>query len=172
MNLINYLLLVNKENCLANNYIPKNLVKVNSKYKEGILLVDIVYKQFLKLKKNCLKHNINIEIMSGYRDFNYQTTLYNNMVEEKGVLYTDKYIMKPGCSEHQTGLTFDFVIYKENICYAEHMLKDLEEINYIHQNCSKYGFILRYPNNKTNVTGINYEPWHLRYVGPLADYFI
>ena len=77
---------------------------------------------------------------------------------------------KPGSSEHQTGLAIDICVYRDNNCYIEHDIDEMDEIKWIHQNAHKYGFILRYPSDKEDITGYNYESWHLRYVGNIARY--
>ena len=77
---------------------------------------------------------------------------------------------KAGCSEHQTGLAIDICVYRDNKCYIEHELEDTEEVKWVMNNAYKYGFILRYPKDMEDKTGYNYEPWHYRYVGGIAEY--
>jgi len=167
---MNYELLVNKTNCLDKNYIPTNLVDVLSKYKDGITLDETVLKAFRNMQMDAKRYGYDIDIMSGYRDYEYQLNLYNNLIKEKGFNYALRTIAKPGCSEHQTGLALDFCVYKDNKCYIESELEDFAETKWVHANAHKYGFILRYPDNKEEITGYNYEPWHLRYIGDLAIY--
>ena len=167
---MNYLMLVNKDNSLHETYIPDNLVNTNSEYKDGILLEEKTYLQFKKMQDDARKFGYNIDIMSGYRDYRYQEKIYNNLLKEKGFNYAFRSIAKPGCSEHQTGLALDFCVYKDNKCYIEHEIEEMLETKWVHQNCYKYGFILRYPFNKEEITKYNYEPWHLRYVGDKANY--
>lgn len=165
---MDYLLLVNKSNSLHETYIPCDLVDVSSEYKDGIKLDRKTYDSFLKLKNDALKLGFNIDIMSGYRDYSYQEKLYNKLVYEKGFNYAISRIAKPGCSEHQTGLAIDVCVYREDKCYIEDEIEDFVEIKWLHQNCHRYGFILRYPFGKEDVTKYSYEPWHLRYVGEVA----
>lgn len=167
---MNYEMLVNKTNKLDESYIPTNLVDSLSKYKDNILLEETALNAFRELQKKALEFNYNIDIMSGYRTYNYQENIYNNLVKEKGFNYALRSIAKPGTSEHQIGLAIDFCIYKDDLCYIEHELEDLPETKWIHENAHKYGFILRYPKDKEEITGYMYEPWHLRYVGNLAIY--
>jgi D-alanyl-D-alanine carboxypeptidase len=167
---MNYLLLVNKTNSLSKDYIAYNLVDVSSKYKDGIKLDKMAYECFLKMQNDGLKRGYNIDIMSGYRDYIYQEKLYNKLLKEKGFAYTFRSIAKPGCSEHQTGLAIDICIYRDDKCYIEHEIEDMEEVNWLINNCYKYGFILRYPLGREDKTGYNYEPWHFRYVGDIAKY--
>ena len=165
---MNNILLVNKNKKLDKNYVSYNLVKTNSKYKDNVMLSKIAYDNFLKFQEYLQSKGISIDIESGYRDYNYQEKIYNKLVLEKGYNYAFKSIAKPGSSEHQTGLAIDFCLYKDDKCYIEHELEDLEELQIIHQKCPLYGFILRYPKNKEDITGYNYEPWHIRYIGPEA----
>ena len=165
---MNHLLLVNKTNSLSKDYIPEELVDVFSKYKDGIKLDKMAYECFLKMQNDALKRGINIDIMSGYRDYLYQEKLYNKLIHEKGFNYAISRIAKPGCSEHQSGLALDICVYRDDKCYIEDEITDFIEIKWIHQNCHRYGFILRYPFGREDITGYSYEPWHLRYVGDVA----
>lgn len=167
---MDYELLVNKTNCLDKDYIPNNLVDTLSKYKENVLLEEKALEAFRRMQMDAKIYGYDIDIMSGYRDYDYQLNLYNSLIKEKGFNYALRMIAKPGSSEHQTGLALDYCIYKDNKCYIEHEVEEFIETNWIHNNAHKYGFILRYPKDKEELTGYNYEPWHLRYVGDLAIY--
>ena len=167
---MDYLILVNRENLLDKTYIPTDLVDCKSKYKEKIMVKNIVYKKFNELRREALKLGYNIDIMSGYRDFEYQDKIYNKLILEKGFNYAFRYIAPPGASEHQTALAIDVCIYRGNNCYIEHEIEEFPEIKWLHNNAHGYGFILRYPSEKENITGYNYEAWHFRYVGKIADY--
>ena len=161
-----YDIIINK-----NNKIPKdlnfNIVEVASKYdlNKKFYLEEKTYKYFLKLKKDALKLGYDIEIESSFRTHDYQKKLFDNLVKEKGYEYAIKYVAKPYTSEHETGLAIDICIFKNNEYVIEHDLENLDEVKWLHKNAHKYGFILRYPKNKTDITGYNYEPWHFRYVG-------
>lgn len=165
---MDYDILVNKDNPLPRAHIPNNLVDAESNYKNNILIDKEVKKSFQKLKNEALKLNYHIDIESGYRDFDYQEKIYNKLLEEKGFTYAVTRIAEPGKSEHQTGFAVDFCIYKEDKCYIESDIKELEETKWVHQNAHKFGFILRYPEGKEDITKYSYEPWHLRYIGDLA----
>lgn len=166
---MDYNILVNKDNPLPRAHIPNNLVDTESKYKDSILIDKKVKEAFLKLKEEAQKHNYNIDIESGYRSYDYQEKIYNKLVEEKGFSYAITRIAEPGKSEHQTGLAVDFCIYRDDKCYIEYDIKDLEETKWIHENAHKYGFILRYPEGKEDITKYSYEPWHLRYVKDISS---
>ena len=167
---MNYEMLVNKDNPLAKDFEPYNLVKIDSDYKDGLYLNKKAYEQFLLLKEYALEYGYRIDIMSAYRDYEYQNKIFNDLVLEKGYNYAYKYIAKPGLSEHQTGLAIDICVYRDDACYIEHDILELIETSFVHSNCHKYGFILRYPKNSEDITKYNYEPWHLRYVGDIASY--
>jgi len=167
---MNYQILVNKTNPLTKNYLPKNLVSTNSQYKENILINKKVYEAFKKMQYAAKKYGYELDIMSGYRDYYYQETIYNKSLKEKGYAYTFRSVAKPGTSEHQTGLAIDICFYRDEHCYIEHELENTPELTWLINNSYKYGFIMRYPKNKDDVTGYNYEPWHYRYIGSLANF--
>lgn len=96
---------------------------------------------------------------SSFRDYAYQEQLYNGYVEQYGIAEADKISARPGYSEHQTGLTHDLIDLNGELITSE------PEASWIREHCADYGFIVRYPQGKESVTGYDYEPWHLRYVG-------
>lgn len=167
---MNYLMLVNKNNKLDRTYIPSNLVNSESNYKDNIMICQKVFRMFKIMKYFALKNGYNIDIMSGYRNYDYQDKIYNKLVKQKGFNYAFRYIAAAGASEHQSGLAIDICVYRNNKCYIEHEITDFEEIKWLHTNAHKFGFIQRYKANKEDITGYNYESWHFRYVGNLASY--
>lgn len=170
---MNYLILVNKENGLGKNYVPNHLVKV--KIKTGgdkvIYLERKTYRQIKKLLKAMNKSfTSEIVIDSGYRPYLYQMNLMKELIKEKG---EDAFLSLaiPGYSEHQTGLAVDIGFYKEGIYEENFSVEDYEkEFLWLQENAYKYGFIVRYPKDKEDITGYIYEPWHLRYVGKEAKF--
>lgn len=113
-----------------------------------------------QLQRDAQAQGINISnSYSGYRSYQYQTKLYNNYVNQHGEEEANTFSAKPGFSEHQTGLTFDLKDFNGQL------VEDPITSQWIKENCAKYGFILRYPEGKEDITGYIYEPWHLRYVG-------
>lgn len=107
-------------------------------------------------------------IGSGFRSYSTQNTLYNNYVARDGKAAADTYSARPGHSEHQTGEAFDVCVPGYD-CISSGF-NNTPPANWLANNAHKYGFILRYPQNKTNETGYIYESWHFRYVGkPLAN---
>lgn len=97
-------------------------------------------------------------LQSGFRSYELQKTLYDNYCNRDGKEEADRYSARPGHSEHQTGLCFDL-----NDITSE--FGELPEGKWVAKNAHKYGFIIRYPEGKENITGYMYEPWHLRYLG-------
>lgn len=167
---MDYNILVNKDNPLPRAHIPNDLVDAESKYKDNVYIDRIVKEAFDRLKNEALKHGYYIDIESGYRDYDYQEKIYNKLVEEKGFSYALTRIAEPGKSEHQTGLAIDFCVYHDGKCYIEDKLEELPATKWVHMNAHRFGFILRYPEGKEDITKYSYEPWHLRYVPNIASY--
>ena len=109
----------------------------------------------------------DIMIACGYRSFSTQVELYRDEVEQVGEEKAELLVAQPGFSEHQTGFAFDLNL---NIETGEGGIKyeGSDIYSWINENCSKYGFIIRYPKGKEQITGYSYEPWHFRYVGKIA----
>lgn len=102
---------------------------------------------------------------STYRSFDYQTTLYNRYVERDGQEAADRYSARPGYSEHQTGLAFDIGEKNFEQYWASSEFGNTPAGKWVAENAHKYGFILRYPVGKEDITGYMHESWHFRYVG-------
>lgn len=116
------------------------------------------------------KGSTSILISSSYRSKSDQEQIYAESVEATGAESTAYYVSVPGYSEHQTGYCFDTACYNN---YDEMVELDGEGVySWLSENCADYGFILRYPADKTNITSIGYESWHFRYVGTPHSYFI
>ncbi len=113
---------------------------------------------FAQLKAAALLEGLDIYIASGFRSYERQVTLYNNYVKRDGKEAADTYSARPGHSEHQSGLTFD-------VNEVSDRFHGTKEANWLSDNCYKFGFILRFPNGKSDETGFKYESWHFRYVG-------
>jgi len=127
----------------------------------------------ISLSDAAREDGFNLYLKSAYRSWQTQNTMYQNRLKKnKGK--DDGWVSKPGASDHQTGLGCD-VIPKSWIKKSgmnSKMAKEKECI-WMAEHCHEYGFIIRYPADKEEVTEINYEPWHLRYVGiPAAKYIM
>ncbi len=107
---------------------------------------------------------LNLQITTAHRGYAYQKTLYDGYVAEQGKSVADTQSARPGYSEHQSGWAAD-IRPESGKCYLEACFGDMEEGKWLAENAHSYGFILRYPQGKTDITGYTYEPWHFRYVG-------
>ena len=157
-----YKILVNKYNYVTEKYIPENLEAVSSEYSsKSLKLVSYAKEAFQEMAKAAKSENYTIRAMSSYRDYAYQNTLYNNYAKRDGYEAADTYSARPGYSEHQTGLAVDIDNGKEYFTNFE----KTKEFTWMQENAYKFGFILRFPENKVTETGYQYESWHYRYVG-------
>lgn len=155
-----YLIIVNKYYKLDENYVPDNLVDIDSKYGYGKLESE-TYNAFIKMYNDALNDGMNLYIRSPYRSYKTQYNLYNSYAAKDGYKNADTYSARPGYSEHQTGLAMDLTTSSTTLGTFE----STKEFKWMKENCYKYGFILRYPKGKEYMTGYIYEPWHYRYVG-------
>jgi len=154
------LMLVNKYYYLTEDYTPNDLVTLTSKYNTGInsQMRKEAANNFMKMSDAATLDNITIKNASGYRSYNYQVNLYDKYVQRDGKKAADTYSARPGFSEHQTGLVSD-------INQIDNSFENTDAFKWLQKNAYKYGFILRFPKDKEDVTGYQYEPWHYRYVG-------
>lgn len=112
--------------------------------------------------------NVPMMVSSGYRSYSFQVSLYNGYVQSQGQATADTQSARPGFSEHQTGLAVD-VEPADGTCNVDQCFANTAAGKWLAANAYKYGFIIRYPQGLESVTGYEYEPWHVRYVGiPLA----
>ena len=106
---------------------------------------------------------LSVFLSSGYRGFEEQQYLFNRKVEQYGEEQAATIVSRPGTSEHQTGLACD--ITDEYYELKNESLENTALYQWMSRHCQEYGFIVRYPKDKEEITGIIYEPWHFRYVG-------
>ena len=104
------------------------------------------------------KDGITLTMISGFRSYETQQNLYARYLLREGRDAADTYSARPGYSEHQTGLAFD-------LNSLEYSFGETREGKWLAEHCAEYGFIIRYPDNKEEITGYHYEPWHVRYLG-------
>lgn len=162
-----YLTLVNDTNPMQEGFVPQ-LTTIAGDYQVDSRIAEPLKKMLADAKKD----GMNLSICSAYRSVEKQKELYNLYMGNEvrsGKSYwqaleeTIKSTAYPGKSEHNLGLAVDIVSAKYTA--LDEKQKDTPEAKWLAKNCHKYGFILRYPVDKTEVTGIIYEPWHYRYVG-------
>lgn len=126
-------------------------------YNPGGLTSD-TYSAFLELVDGAANDGLEIYNSSGFRSYEYQSQIYNNYVEIYGQESADTFSARPGYSEHQTGMAIDCNIIDDTFIGTP-------EAIWLEKHCTEYGFIIRYPQGKQDVTGYKYEPWHIRYIG-------
>lgn len=161
--------IVNKQNPLQpQEYTPVDLmfpdVPLRVPDNETMQLRASTSRALKSMFTDASKQNLKLMVASGYRSYTYQSNLYNRFVQSMGQTETDKQSARPGFSEHQTGLAVD-IEPADRSCELELCFGDSAEGKWLAVNAYTYGFILRYPEADTAVTGYQYEPWHFRYVG-------
>ena len=181
---MDYQMLVNRDHKLEKetyeNEIVPNIIAVKTKKNN-----DVVFRVFgIKDKKTYLEkktaekfgefqkfaksNGIIIDITSGYLSFEQQNKKYNYFINHGGQEWADKSSCPAGYSEHNTGLAMDFDIFLNGRWGGIALDKNgntNEQTKWLHKHLHKFGFILRYPEGKENITKMKFEPWHIRYVG-------
>ena len=165
------LLLVNPWTPLPEDFLPGELVPVQNDQ-----AVDArAYPDLQDMLGDMSQAGLSPLICSSYRSQERQQELYDNKVQrvmDEGVSLeaaqaeAARWVARPGTSEHQTGLAVDIVSLSNQM--LDETQESTPEFQWLAENAWKYGFILRYPNDKTEKTGIAYEPWHFRFVGKEA----
>ena len=162
------LLLVNRDHPLPEGYTPE-LTKLQD---WDLSVASAMYDDLCRMLQAGRAEGLRFEICSAYRSHETQQALFDEdvarymaqgMTEADAIAATAQYTMLPGCSEHETGLAVD-IVSLENQRLDESQEQTAETI-WLHAHCWEYGFLLRYPSDKSDLTGIAYESWHYRYVG-------
>ena len=109
---------------------------------------------------------VPMQVLSSYRSYQTQVNTYNNYVNQYGRAEADTFSARPGHSEHQTGLAADL---GNGTCNLETCFGNTAAGKWLAAHAHEYGFIVRYEEGKDSVTGYQYEPWHIRYVGDAAS---
>ena len=184
-----FIVLANKQYLLEKGFYVQPLVKVRKLQlkKDGSVktagvrwavgsqmkLQEDCYKALVEMSDAARADGYNLYLKSAYRSWQTQNTMYKNRLK-KNHGKDDGWVSKPGASDHQTGLGCDVI--PRSWIKAEGMNSKMAkepECVWMAEHCQEYGFILRYPADKEDVTGINFEPWHMRYVGiPAATYIM
>ncbi len=163
--------LVNKNLFLDSSFLPDNLVdlrnypiqKVSSMNINNSMLEEVAYIYLNSLFEMALVHHHKLYAYSAFRTYDYQEKVYNyNLTTNPD--FADEISARPGHSEHQTGLAIDVTSATVDLKLVEQFGETTEGV-WLAENAHKYGFIIRYPKDKTTITGYSYEPWHLRFVG-------
>ena len=166
--------LVNKNNLLSSDYYPKDLIITDQNENNFHEFQDprlkpmvskVIWSYMEKMFDDAKKAGFVLAVDSGYRSYNYQQKVLDKLIEEVGDVAYQK-VALPGASEHQTGLAFDYGYYRDDKFYSSDYVREEDpEAIWMKENSYKYGFILRYPKGKEEITGFQYEPWHFRFVG-------
>lgn len=150
---------VNPSYNLPSSFLPQHLVEVTlpkiHRENEKMMIDKKTQDMYQQLYLEATLLNLNLVIFSAYRTYSYQSNLYHTSNHKE-------YIAKPGHSEHHTGEAIDIATLSTGL--TEHFEKTKEYV-FLKNNAHRFGFILRYPKDKIELTGYNYEPWHFRYVG-------
>lgn len=164
------LILVNQWNLIPENY------EVNVKYlNNGHAIDERAYSDLIDMLDDCRAAGLSPVICSSYRSMEKQKELYNNKINEyisygysgdEAEKKAGELVAIPGTSEHQLGLALDIVDISNQA--LNETQENTQVQKWLMNNSWKYGFILRYPTDKSDITGISYEPWHYRYVGKQA----
>lgn len=164
-------ILINKHFYVLKHYVPNNLVPIsnyNIKYirRENEIMqgVDIALEHLEQMFDAARYENIELYVFSGYRNYTKQEYLYYVVNQQN-----DNYSARPGHSEHHSGLAFDISTLNNGLLTS---FSNSVEYQWLINNCYKYGFILRYPKDKENITLYKFEPWHFRFVGKEIAYQI
>ncbi len=159
-------LLVNKHYLLDKDYIPDDLVNVSQNYAWGEVgsqkVREVAYNAFLDMWNAANEEGYYLMINSSYRSYEDQEIVYNNYKNSSGERFADSIAARPGSSEHQTGLALD-IFSKTNT--NKNTFSQTDEAKWLKENAHNFGFILRYPEDKVDITGYSFESWHYRYVG-------
>ena len=176
--------LANKHYLLEKDFVVKPLVTVKTRSRDGsnggvfkasgakMQLQETCAAALHAMSEAALQDGIRLYLKSAYRSYQTQNTMYYNRLKKNNGK-DDGWVNKPGSSDHQTGLGCDVVPRSWRDKSMNRKMAEEKECIWMAEHCHEYGFILRYPSDKEEVTEINFEPWHMRYVGiPVATYIM
>ena len=162
------LILVNKQNKAPT--VPVTLVKpdvtpTKPSVAENIYMRPEAASALEALFEGAAEAGLTLYATSGYRSYSTQKAIFDRKAAERGEQAANRSVAKPGYSEHQTGLAMDIEGETTLGTGLTEAFGESPEGIWVAEHCHEYGFIIRYPKDKTNITGYIYEPWHIRYVG-------
>jgi zinc D-Ala-D-Ala carboxypeptidase len=161
------LALVTKETTLKSSYAPTDLVRIPEYMYPAreLWLREEALRQLEKLWQAAADDGVTLTIISAYRSYAYQQTLFQNYASSYGEDAANRFSARPGQSEHQLGTTVDFggTTVDLEAAYA-----DTDQGRWLAENAYRFGFAMSYPDGKEEITGYIFEPWHYRYIGPEA----
>lgn len=165
------LILVNEEHPLASDYVPQEMVEVESERSVDVRIME----DLQQMLDDAAAEGLSMYVASAYRSYEQQWDVFNATMQDwisqgyqplDAYAETEKSVAVPGTSEHATGLAVDIIASEYEA--LDDQQGETAEQQWLMEHCWDYGFILRYPPEKADVTGIIYEPWHYRYVGKEA----
>lgn len=162
--------IVNKNYPLSNpQYVPNDLMVPDIKLRldpaaEQMRISQKIYQPLKDLFAAGKAAGFEFELGSGYRSYSLQKQFYDEYVRTMGEAEANRTSARPGTSEHQTGLAFDIEASGQK-CHLDKCLAELPDGRWLAAHAHEYGFIIRYPLGKEAITGYDFEPWHLRFVG-------
>ena len=158
------LALVTKVTTLKSSYAPTDLVRIPEYMYPAreLWLREEALRKLEQLWQAASDEGVTLTIISAYRSYDYQKTLFQNYANSYGEEAANRFSARPGQSEHQLGTTVDFggTTVDLKAAYA-----DTEQGRWLAENAYKFGFAMSYPEGKEEITGYIFEPWHYRYIG-------
>jgi len=169
------IILVNREHMLSKE-IGIELTSITQNAKPNMKIDSRIATSYQDMVAAAKKDGINLYLRSGYRAIKLQQTYYDASVksyksqglsDEEASAKALEYLQYPGASEHHTGLALDIISveWQNTVEDLNATFENTDAFKWLDKNAAEYGFIIRYPKDKENITGIKYEPWHYRYVG-------
>lgn len=162
-------MLINKENPLPQDFVPEQLIPVKIPFVQPVefsktCMVWQAAKAVERMVREAKMDGIYIKGVSAYRSYKTQENIFIRSALKNGLDHALKYVALPGKSEHQSGLAIDIGCI-ENDYQLDESFAETKCYRWLLQNSYIYGLIIRYPRGKEKITGYEFEPWHLRYVG-------
>jgi D-alanyl-D-alanine carboxypeptidase len=158
-------MIVNKKYKLSSSFVPPDLRTVNVPHTNNHPLRNVAATALEQMVTEAANQGIHLRLLSGYRSYATQTSLYNNYVASYGQAAADRFSARPGHSEHQSGLTLDIGDADASNCDIEACFAATPGGQWVAAHAADYGYIIRYTAAKEAITGYMAEPWHIRYVG-------
>lgn len=159
-----YTRIVNLDYPISENYVPTDLVVVDVNSNGEQLLRKDAADQLSLMFNEAKQSGYDLYLVSAYRSYTRQKELYDYYVDERGVDEANRIDCHPGASEHQLGLAVDLGT-SDHVCQLATCFDTSQAYQWLIDNSYKFGYILRYPNEKENITYIKYSPWNFRYIG-------
>ena len=163
-----YLILVNRDHPFDKAFLDTiELISFSNIADEETLIEKKTNEAVLKLIDRMKEEGLTFGRGGVFRTVEYQQSIMDRFIQNKGLAYARRYVAEPGASEHHTGLAIDLIPFIDGAWRRKHeeLFAATEQFAALHRILPEYGFILRYPEGKEDITKVSYEPWHIRYVG-------